>query len=305
LERQGYEAAKKCSLTTDLEEIEDNVEKLTLQRDLDNSIKLQRKILVGFATVVEGVCENEDYNIFELELQGWSESVYENISEYDEVFEELFLKYRDVAHIPPEFKLIGMVAGSAWMFHMSRNMFGKAAAKVPGFPDVMKADPELRRRYQEVAANLARNKGMPVPNKGGDGISGFIGKMFGSKSGDQPAPQRQPPQQSSQRPPVQRPQQSNQRPPPVQRPQQSRPPPVQRPQQGQPPQRDRLHRQPPPPHQAPTEQSSPPPRIKRQPMHEPEDVDNLLGSLTGVQNNDTIEEDEIDLSAIDSYGDLS
>ncbi len=283
LEAQGYEPAKKCSHTTDLDEIEDNVEKLTLQRDLDNSIKFQRKMLVGFATLIESICENEDYNIFELELQGWSESVFENISEYDEVFEELYLKYKDVAHVPPELKLIGMVAGSAWMFHMSRNMFGKAASKVPGFPDVMRADPELRRRYQEVAANLARDKGVPIPKKGANGGLALLGQLIGGKMGGgaaRPQP-RQPPL------PVQLQQQQQQ---------QQQNATVQRQQQNVPRQRQ-LNKAP--------QRPFPPQRLKRRPMNDPEDVDNLLSSLTGNNANqgNAAEEDEIDLSAIDSYGD--
>jgi len=181
LESQGYSpAGKKGSHTTELAELEAMVDKLTEQRNLDNSIKYQRKILVGFATMLESVCENEDYNIFELDLEGWSESLYENISDYDEVFEELYLKYKDVAKIPPELKLVTMVAGSAWMYHMSRNMFGKAASKVPGFDEVMKFDPDLKKHYQQSASALAQQRGIPVPDRKKDKSNfNFLGQMFG------------------------------------------------------------------------------------------------------------------------------
>jgi hypothetical protein len=274
LEQQGYVGAgKKGSHTTELDELEAMVEKLTAQRDLDNSIKFQRKILVGFATLMESVCDNEEYNIFELDLEGWSESLYENISEYDEVFEELYLKYKGVAKIPPEIKLISMVAGSAWMFHMSRSMFGKAASKVPGFDDVMDQDPELKKRYKQTATRIAQQRGVPVPSKKDNGM-GFLGQLLGGNpmanmaqpdlsglmnamgGGQTPRPARPPPQ----KPPRQ----------------QKRPP------------------------------NSPPvskPSRSRVPMEEPHDIDGLLSGLTN-EPMDSMAEDELDLSELENMSDL-
>lgn len=269
LEAQGYEpAGKKGSHTTDLSELEAMVEKLTAQRDLDNSIKFQRKILVGSATLIESLCENEEYNIFELDLKGWAESIYENISEYDEVFEELYLKYKDTAKIPPEVKLLCMVIGSAWMYNMSRNMFGKASSKVPGFDDVMQHDPGLKKRYQQVATKLARQRGMPVPDKRNDKNGfGFLGQLMG---GGNMMAQRAPPPQM----PMQQQQQQFQPQQPMQQ------PPMQ--QQQAPPAR---------------------PGRRRVPMEEPHDVDNLLSSLTTGQVGNYAD-DEMDLSELENISDL-
>lgn len=269
LEDQGYvQHGKKCSATTPLPEIEETVSNLTSQRDLDNSIKFQRKILVGFATLVESVCENEEYNIFDLNLEGWSESVYENIHEYDDVFEELYLKYKDTAKIPVEIKLISMVAGSAWMFHMSQNMFGKARSKVPGFDEVMKNDPELKRHYQESAAALARQRGVPVPDKKKDKNGfGFLGQLFGGGGGGDMFGGGKGP---------------------------SRAPRHRQPQQHAPHQ----------PHPQPQEMIPPRRTRARIPMDEPEDVDNLLSSLTGGGGNYVGEEIELDLSEMENLSDL-
>jgi len=163
LEDQGYEAAgKKCGLTSSLEEIEEVLEKLRAQRDLDNSIKFQRDILVTFVGMVEYGCSIEDYNIFDLDLNGWSKAVYENITDYDEVFEELHYKYKTSMSIAPELKLLGMLGMSGYRYHLSRQMISKAAGTVPGFNDVMNSDPELRRRYQDTASRMAQKNGMPA-----------------------------------------------------------------------------------------------------------------------------------------------
>jgi hypothetical protein len=178
LEEAGYVPAgdKKFSFASDLAEIEDTVERLKLQRDLDSSIKYQRKFLIGFANIVEFVCTTE-YNIFDLKLEGWSDSIFENITDYDEVFEELYYKYKDSVAVMPEIKLVMMVGGSAMMFHMSRELFSKTSSKVPGFDEVMSRDPELKRRYTDAAAGIAKERGMPMPSKK-DGGAGFLKDMM-------------------------------------------------------------------------------------------------------------------------------
>lgn len=269
LEQQGYvPAGKKGSHTTDLDELEAMAEKLTAQRDLDNSIKFQRKILVGFATLMESVCDNEEYNIFELDLEGWSESLYENISEYDEVFEELYLKYKGAAKIPPEIKLISMVAGSAWMYHMSRSMFGKAASKVPGFDDVMNQDPELKKRYKQTATRIAQQRGVPVPSKKDNGM-GFLGQLLGGN----PLGNMGQPDLSG----------------------------LMGAMSGAPSQPPKTSRPPPPKTKIPPQVSRPP--RSRVPMEEPQDIDGLLSGLANEPMN-SMDEDELDLSEMENMSDL-
>jgi hypothetical protein len=185
LEEAGYVPAgdKKFSFSSELGDIEETVERLKLQRDLDNSIKFQRKFLIGFANVVEFVCSTE-YNIFDLKLEGWSESLFENITDYDEVFEELYFKYKDTVTVMPEVKLLMMVGGSAMMYHMSRELFSKTSSKVPGFDEVMSRDPDLKRRYTEAASNIARDRGMPLPTKQdkGGGLLDSLVKEFTQKT---------------------------------------------------------------------------------------------------------------------------
>jgi hypothetical protein len=249
LEEAGYLPAgdKKFSFASELAEIEDTVERLKLQRDLDSSIKFQRKFLIGFANVVEFVCTTE-YNIFDLKLEGWSDSIFENITDYDEVFEELYYKYKDSVAIMPEVKLVMMVGGSAMMFHMSRELFSKTSSKVPGFDEVMARDPELKRRYTDVAANIAKDRGMPMPSKQ-DGGAGFMKSMFSETMNKFPKMAQQ---------------------------QGNRPPPQMQQQQ------------------------------RRVPMSEPDDIDGLLGSLTGGgRRKQGPPQDEIDLSEIENLSDLA
>ena len=70
--------------------MKDEYARLKHQRDLENSIKFQRKSMMAFASGVEFL--NSKFDPFDIKLDGWSESLHENLSDYDDVFEELHEK---------------------------------------------------------------------------------------------------------------------------------------------------------------------------------------------------------------------
>lgn len=157
LDDQGYSSSRVYGYTSKLEDVEKAVKKLTHQREMDKSVKWQRKALFFTSTVIEYL--NERYDPFNINLSGWSESIFENLQEYDEVFEELYEKYHESVAMAPEIKLLGMVLGSALMFHFSRVIMQKAKKEMPGFEEVMNRNPELRRTYVEKAKEVAMNNG--------------------------------------------------------------------------------------------------------------------------------------------------
>jgi tetrahydromethanopterin S-methyltransferase subunit B len=93
---------------------------------------------------------NKKYNPFEIQLDGWSENVMENVDDYDEVFEELYVKYRSKMHVAPEIKLIMMLGGSAMMFHLTNSMFKSV---MPNMNDVIKQNPGLVQNMMSAVQN--------------------------------------------------------------------------------------------------------------------------------------------------------
>ena len=63
-------------------------------RELNQSVKFQRKMLIAFVTAE---FLNTRFDPFDIKLEGWSESVHENQHDYDDVFEELHEKYKEKA----------------------------------------------------------------------------------------------------------------------------------------------------------------------------------------------------------------
>jgi hypothetical protein len=104
---------------------------------------------------------NKRYNPFEVQLEGWSESVMENVDDYDGVFEELYVKYRSKVSVAPEVKLIMMLGGSAMMFHLTNSMFKSV---MPNMNDVIKQNPDLVKNMMSAVQNTTRNTGGPSDN---------------------------------------------------------------------------------------------------------------------------------------------
>lgn len=149
LDHRGYKPSKQFTMIDNLDEIVSERKRLDYDRGCASSIKFQRKILMMISTGIEFL--NDRYDPFDIHLNGWSESIFENIEDYDEVFEELYQKYRRKVKVAPEIKLLGMVAGSAIMFHFSKALIGKASDTVPGFEEIMRDNPQLKAAYEQAA----------------------------------------------------------------------------------------------------------------------------------------------------------
>ena len=147
LQKAGFTPSKRYSMASTYEEMKFERDRLKRMRDVERSIKFSRKMLIGFAGGVEYL--NKTFNPADLKLNGWSENIMENINDYDEVFEELHDKYSDSVKMPPELKLVMMVAGSGFMFHMT-NSFLKSAT--PDLRDILKNNPDIMANINAAAS---------------------------------------------------------------------------------------------------------------------------------------------------------
>lgn len=148
LEKKGFAINKRLNAYSDVQEMRSEYKRIMYGIEVEQSIKFSRRMLVACTTGLEFL--NRRYNPFELQLEGWSESIMENIDDYDGVFEELYAKYRTKMHMAPEVKLIMMLGGSAMMFHLTNSMF-KAA--IPNVNDILKQNPGLAQSMMNAVKN--------------------------------------------------------------------------------------------------------------------------------------------------------
>ena len=163
LEAKGFPVSRKYTMDNALEEMKTEYFRLVDARQLETSIKFQRQMLMGAITGMEWL--NGKFDPFDLKLDGWSESVHENVEDFDEIFEELYDKYKDKGKMSPEMRLIMAVGGSGFMCHVSNTFF---RSKMPTMDDVLKKNPELAKQMAAAAAQQA-----------GPGFGNFMGMAMG------------------------------------------------------------------------------------------------------------------------------
>jgi hypothetical protein len=107
---------------------ESSYEEVKLEYDMQNkmlsnrsAVAFSRKMLMAAVTGLEYM--NGRFDPFNIKLDGWSESVMENIGDYDKIFERLAEKYSGRGEMAPELELMFSLAGSAFMFHLTSSFF--------------------------------------------------------------------------------------------------------------------------------------------------------------------------------------
>lgn len=148
LEKKGVELSKKYTMDSSLQEMMGEYETIMEEKTKQNSVKFQGNMLMAVINGIEFL--NNKFDPFDIKLDGWSEQVNENINDYDDVFGELYEKYKSKASMAPELKLLFQLGGSAMMVHMTNTMFKSA---MPGMDDILRQNPDLMRSFQNAAVN--------------------------------------------------------------------------------------------------------------------------------------------------------
>jgi hypothetical protein len=165
LEKKGFNVNKKLNAYSAVSDLRTEVKRITYTIEVDQAVKFSRRALVACVTGLEFL--NKRYNPLEIQLEGWSESIMENVEDYDGVFEELHNKYKGKMEMAPEVKMIMMLGGSATMFHLTNSMF-KAA--MPNMNDVIKQNPDLVKNMMSAVQNTTpRGAPPPSPDTNTDG----------------------------------------------------------------------------------------------------------------------------------------
>jgi hypothetical protein len=177
LEKKGIELSKKYTMESPLMEMQGEYETIMEEKSKQNAVKFQGNMLMAVINGIEFL--NGRFDPFDIKLDGWSEQINENITDYDDIFGELHEKYKSKATMAPELKLLFQLGGSAMMVHMTNTMFKSA---MPGMDDILRQNPDLMRSFQTAAVN---SMSQSSPN-----LSGFMSNMMneGSSGAGPPPP---------------------------------------------------------------------------------------------------------------------
>ena len=170
LERKGLDVAKRFTMDNTLEEMNQEYLRLVDSRNLEASLRFQRQALMSVVTGLEWA--NGRFDPLDIKLDGWSEAVHENVEDFDEIFEELYDKYKERGKMPPEARLVMALAGSGFMCHVS-NTFLKSRMSSVSAEDILKNNPDLARQFASAAAQQA-----------GPGFGNFMNMAMGGAGGN-------------------------------------------------------------------------------------------------------------------------
>lgn len=177
LEKKGMKLPRQFNLGSSLEEMKLEYERLKRDREVDASVKFQRRMMMACVSGLEFL--NGKFDPFDVKLDGWSENVHENIEDYDDVFEELHDKYKAKAKVAPELKLLFMLTSSGFMFHMTNSMF---KSSLPGLDQVLKQNPELMKQFAAATANTMAEQQKQTSGPF-SGLANMFSGMFGGGGG--------------------------------------------------------------------------------------------------------------------------
>ena len=124
LEKKGIALTKKYSMSSRLSDLRFELELHKNNAEIDASVKFQQKLLMAAVTGLEFA--NKRFDPIGAKLDGWSESVMENLDDYETIFARLHEKYKNRADLPPELQLMVTLVGSAFMFHLTKALFSSA-----------------------------------------------------------------------------------------------------------------------------------------------------------------------------------
>ena len=177
LEKKGVELTKKYSMESSLLEMQGEYEMIMEEKSKQNSVKFQGNMMMAIINGIEFL--NNRFDPFDVKLDGWGEQINENINDYDEIFSELYEKYKSKATMAPELKLLFQLGGSAMMVHMTNTMFKSA---MPGMDDILRQNPDLMRSFQSAAVNSMAGSN--------PGFSGFMNGLM-NNGNDMPSQNNQ------------------------------------------------------------------------------------------------------------------
>ena len=153
LQSKGVPVSKKFNIHSDINDMRNEYNKIKRDAEVNASIRFSRRMLMACVTGIEFL--NKRYDPFDIKLDGWSESVMDNVDDYDNVFERLHDKYSSKMTMAPEIELLLSLTGSAFMFHLTNSMFANA---MPNLKDIASQNPDLMKNIISTMSNMSNTE---------------------------------------------------------------------------------------------------------------------------------------------------
>lgn len=144
----------------------------------DSSVKFQRKALVAFVSGLEFLNNKVSSPA---KLDGFSETIADSVenAEYDDIFEELHVKYKGKSQMAPEIRLIYSIVSAGVLYHFTNSIFGSFKQQTPDLTNIIESDPELKAKVAQATAKKMQQEQSQSNNPMGAGLMGMVGSLLG------------------------------------------------------------------------------------------------------------------------------
>lgn len=119
-QKKGFTLSRPYNLNSNLIDMKAEVDSIRREANLGATVATMKKGLTISTYLLEML--NNQFDPINAKLDGWSNQVSEDVQhgDYDEVCEELYDKYSHRLEMPPEMKLMSMLATSALQYHVAQ-----------------------------------------------------------------------------------------------------------------------------------------------------------------------------------------
>jgi len=152
-------AYKTFTLADDYDDIKNEYERMIEIKNIESWQKKCKSLVIGFSGITEYLMYSMG-NPYDIELKGWSKQMTIELDDeqYEEVFEQLYVKYHDVIEISPELKLCGMLLFSGYAFNMSNKHARSMYSKEPDLNEVLKRNPRMKDEFETELHQLQKER---------------------------------------------------------------------------------------------------------------------------------------------------
>ena len=158
LENKGVKLSRGFTMKSHIDDLRFELSKQKSLIEEEESVKFMRNALITFVHGVEIL--NKKFDPIGAKLNGWSNSVMEDIGSYEGIFQRLREKYRGSVEMAPELELLLTLAQSAFMFHLMETIFKGA---IPNLGSAIASDPNLVNGLMRATAKAADQGRQPQP----------------------------------------------------------------------------------------------------------------------------------------------
>lgn len=178
LRSKGVKVMKQYNMSSDYEEMKNEYDTIMKNKRINDSVKWQRKFFITLASGLETFSESS-YNPLDFHLTDFGSAVSDDIDSYDDIFEELHLKYiGEGGNYPPELRLLFKLGTTAaWCVYQRKLM---ESSNMPDFQRVMRENPQLNEQFKQASMNAYQK--MNVGNDA-EGMGKFMSGMMNQNTG--------------------------------------------------------------------------------------------------------------------------